>query len=83
MPKRSFREAGEADLEDSAVGFVQVQVSRKLQALPHTRALAFDPDAEYLAAVSASGVLQIWDAMEGEQVHQEKGLAPKVLFTST
>lgn len=55
-----------------------VQVFRTLRAGPYTRSLAYDPDSEFLASVSAEGTLQVWDMADGKVKFALKGAAPKV-----
>lgn len=55
---------------------------RKLKAVPHSRGLGYDPQGEFVAAVAASGLLQIWEMMNGKQVLGRKRAAPDVGFLS-
>ena len=55
---------------------------RKLKAVPHSRGLAFDPEGEYIAALAASGMLQIWDVMEGKQILARKQQGPDVRISA-
>ena len=54
------------------------QVFRTLRAGAYTRSLAFDPENEFLASVSAEGTLQIWDMADGKVKYAQKRVAPKV-----
>jgi len=54
------------------------QVFRTLRAGAYTRSLAFDPESEFLASVSAEGTLQIWDMADGKVKYAQKRVAPKV-----
>ena len=54
------------------------QVFRTLRAGPYTRSLAYDPESEFLASVSAEGTLQIWNMGDGKVKHAQKRVAPKV-----
>ena len=56
--------------------YLQTQVIQKLRAGPHTRGLAYDPEGEYLASVSATGHLQIWRLEDGKQKLSHKNTAP-------
>ena len=56
------------------------QVFRTLRAGPYTRSLAFDPESEFLASVSAEGTLQVWDMADGKVKYAQKRVAPKVAF---
>lgn len=55
---------------------------RKLKAVPHSRGLGFDPQGEFVAAVAASGLLQIWEMLNGKQVLSRKKAGPDVRLTS-
>lgn len=57
-----------------------LQVFRTLRAGPYTRSLAFDPESEFLASVSAEGTLQVWDMADGKVKYAQKRVAPKVAF---
>lgn len=54
------------------------QVFRTLRAGAYTRSLAFDPESEFLASVSAEGTLQIWNMADGKVKYAQKRVAPKV-----
>ena len=54
-----------------------VQVMRTFKAEPYTRSLAYDPDGEYVASVSADGSLQIWH-ISGKAELRLPRAAPKV-----
>lgn len=49
-----------------------------MRAGPYTRSLAYDPESDFLASVSAEGTLQIWDMADGKAKHTQKKAAPKV-----
>lgn len=51
---------------------------RKLKAVPHTRGLAYDPQGEFVAAMSAQGLLQIWEMLNGKKIHSRKRAGPDV-----
>ena len=51
---------------------------RKLKAVPHNRGLAVDPQGVFVAAVAASGLLQIWEMLDGKQVLARKRAGPEV-----
>lgn len=55
-----------------------VQVSKTLHSEAYVRALAYDPDGQYLASVTASGLLQVWDLSTGQAAMSLKAAAPKV-----
>lgn len=57
---------------------LQAQVLRKLKAVPHTRGLSYDPQGEFVAAMAASGLLQIWEMMDGKQILSRKKAGPDV-----
>ena len=58
---------------------VPLQVFKGLQAEPFVRSVAWDPEGQFLVAVTASGLLQIWDLNDGfKMVHTKKQAAPKV-----
>ena len=59
----------------------QAQVLRKLKAVPHTRGLSYDSQEEFVAALSASGLLQVWEMMTGKQVLNRKKAGPEVCYT--
>lgn len=61
---------------------LQAQVLRKLKAVPHTRGLSYDPQGEFVAAVAASGLLQVWEMMNGKQVLNRKKAGPEVCLDS-
>lgn len=54
-----------------------VQVLRTFKAGPYTRSLAYDPDGEYVASVSADGSLQLWH-IGGKAELRLSRAAPKV-----
>ena len=54
---------------------------RKLKAVPHTRGLSYDSQGEFVAALSASGLLQVWEMMNGKQVLNMKKAGPEVRST--
>ena len=64
------------------ISSVQAQVLRKLKAVPHTRGLSYDPQGEFVAAVAASGLLQVWEMMNGKQVLNRKKAGPEVCLDS-
>ena len=44
------------------------------------RSVAWDPEGQFLVAVTASGLLQVWDLNNGfKLVHTKKQAAPKVI----
>ena len=55
---------------------LQTTVIQKLRAGPHTRGLAYDPEGEYLASLSATGHLQIWRLEDGKQKLSQRNTAP-------
>ena len=59
------------------------QVFRTLRAGPYTRSLAYDPESDFLASMSAEGTLQIWDMADGKAKHTQKKAAPKVVIALT
>ena len=54
------------------------QVFRTLKAGPYTRALAYDPESQYLASMSADGTLQVWDISKGKVDCCLRRAGPKV-----
>ena len=56
---------------------------RTLRAGPYTRSLAYDPESDFLASMSAEGTLQIWDMADGKAKHTQKKAAPKVVIALT
>ena len=56
------------------------QVFRTLPTEPYTRGLAYDKDGKYIASVSASGCVQVWDTATGAPMCKDrlKKAAPKV-----
>ena len=50
---------------------------RTFKAGPYTRSLAYDPDGEYIAAVTADGTLHVWHISGKAELRLPKA-APKV-----
>ncbi len=56
-----------------------LQAFKGLQTEPFVRSVAWDPEGQFLVAVTASGLLQIWDLNNGfKMVFTKKQAAPKV-----
>lgn len=54
------------------------KVLRVLESDPYIRGLAFDPEGIYLAAVSATGTLTLYNTQSGKVVLSRKSMAAKV-----
>eukprot|EP00891_Asterochloris_glomerata_P004478 jgi/Astpho2/4478/Aster-x1249 len=71
--------------DDSCIKLLAVDTKKAfkgLQTEPFVRSVAWDPEGQFLVAVTASGLLQIWDLNNGfKMVFTKKQAAPKIDYT--